>query len=50
MRSKFQRLLAEPAFTAAARGFAERYRGLKVEDIPERFAALAERLLASEAS
>jgi UDP:flavonoid glycosyltransferase YjiC (YdhE family) len=50
MRSKFQRLLAEPAFTAAAQGFAERYRGLKVEDIPERFAALAERLLASEAS
>jgi UDP:flavonoid glycosyltransferase YjiC (YdhE family) len=49
IREKFLRLLAEPAFTAAARGFAERYRGLKVEDIPERFAGLAERLLASEA-
>lgn len=49
MREKFQRLLAEPAFTAAARSFAERYRDLKVEDIPERFAGMAERLLASEA-
>ncbi|HEX7966339.1 MAG TPA: nucleotide disphospho-sugar-binding domain-containing protein [Gammaproteobacteria bacterium] len=49
MHAKFQRLLAEPAFTAAARDFAERYSRLEVEHIPERFAALAERLLASEA-
>ena len=47
MRAKFQRLLAEPAFAAAARGFAERYAGLEVEKNPERFAALAERLLGS---
>jgi UDP:flavonoid glycosyltransferase YjiC (YdhE family) len=49
MREKFQWLMAEPAFTAAAKDFAERYRDLKVEKIPERFAALAESLLASEA-
>jgi hypothetical protein len=49
MQQKFHRLMAEPAFTAAARGFAERYAGLKVEEIPERFAVLAERLIASEA-
>ena len=48
MRQKFQRLMAEPAFTAAARGFAERYAGLKVETIPERFATLAEGLLVTE--
>jgi UDP:flavonoid glycosyltransferase YjiC (YdhE family) len=48
MRQKFQRLTAEPAFTEAARAFAERYAALKVETIPERFAALAERLIASE--
>ena len=47
MREKFQRLLAEPAYTAAARAFAERYAGLEVEKNPERFAALAERLLGS---
>ena len=48
MREKFQRLLAEPAFTGAARAFAERYATLEVETIPERFATLAERLIASE--
>jgi len=48
MQQKFQRLLTEPAFTVAARAFAERYAGLEVETIPERFAALAERLIASE--
>jgi UDP-N-acetylglucosamine:LPS N-acetylglucosamine transferase len=48
MQQKFQRLMAEPAFTEAARTFAERYASLKVETIPERFAALAERLIASE--
>ena len=47
MREKFLRLLAEPTFTAAARAFAERYTGLEVEKNPERFAALAERLLGS---
>lgn len=47
MREKFLRLLAEPAYTAAARAFAERYAGLEVEKNPERFAALAERLLSS---
>ena len=47
MQQKFQRLLAEPAFTAAAGTFAERYRGLDVETAPARFAALAERLLKS---
>ncbi|HEY1773095.1 MAG TPA: glycosyltransferase [Gammaproteobacteria bacterium] len=50
MQQKFQRLIAEPAFTQAARVFAERYASLKVETIPERFAALAERLIASEVS
>lgn len=48
VQQKFQRLLAEPAFTEAARAFAERYVSLKVETIPERFATLAERLIASE--
>lgn len=48
MRQKFQRLMAEPSFTEAARAFAERYASLEVETIPERFAALAERLIASE--
>ena len=48
MRQKLRRLLAEPAFTEAARTFAERYVSLKVETIPERFAALAEGLIASE--
>lgn len=48
MRQKFQRLMAEPSFTEAARVFAERYASLEVETIPERFAALAERLIASE--
>ena len=48
MRQKFQRLVAEPSFTDAARAFAERYASLKVETIPERFAVLAERLIASE--
>jgi UDP:flavonoid glycosyltransferase YjiC (YdhE family) len=48
MRQKFQRLMAEPAFTEAARAFAERYASLNVETIPERFTALAERLIASE--
>jgi hypothetical protein len=47
MREKFLRLLAEPAYTTAARAFAERYAGLEVEKNPERFAALAERLLGS---
>jgi hypothetical protein len=49
MQQKFLRLMAEPAFTAAARDFAERYAALEVEQIPERFATLVERLLASEA-
>lgn len=49
MRQKLQRLLAEPGFTAAAGRFAERYRDLKIERIPERFADLVERLFASEA-
>lgn len=49
MRQKFQRLMAEPGITRAARGFAERYAGLEVEHIPERFAVLVEKLLASEA-
>jgi UDP-N-acetylglucosamine:LPS N-acetylglucosamine transferase len=48
MREKFLRLMAEPAFTAAARGFAERYASHQVETIPGRFAELAERLIASE--
>jgi hypothetical protein len=48
MREKFLRLMAEPAFTAAARGFAERYASHDVETIPARFADLAERLIASE--
>ena len=47
MREKFQRLLTEPSYTAAARAFAERYAGLEVGKNPERFAALAERLLGS---
>ena len=47
MRTKFQRLLAEPAFASAAGRFAERYTGLAVEKNPERFAALVERLLGS---
>jgi UDP:flavonoid glycosyltransferase YjiC (YdhE family) len=48
MREKFLRLMAEPGFTAAARGFAERHASHEVESIPTRFAALAERLIASE--
>jgi UDP:flavonoid glycosyltransferase YjiC (YdhE family) len=48
MRQKFQRLMAEPAFTGAARAFAERYASLEVETIPERFVTLAERLITSE--
>ena len=48
MREKFLRLMAEPAFTAAARTFAERYASHQVETVPGRFAALAERLLKSE--
>jgi UDP:flavonoid glycosyltransferase YjiC (YdhE family) len=48
MREKFLRLMAEPAFTAAARGFAERYASHQVETIPGRFAELAERLIAPE--
>ena len=47
MAQKFQRLLAEPTFTAAARAFAERYRGLDVESSPDRFTELTERLLKS---
>lgn len=50
MREKFLRLMAEPAFTVAARGFAERYASHDVETIPARFADLAERLIASEVS
>jgi hypothetical protein len=49
MRQKFQRLLAEPAFAEKARGFAEHHAGFDVQTVPGRFAALAERLLASEA-
>ena len=49
MRQKFQRLLAEPAFTEAAGGFAERHAGFEVQAIPGRFATLVETLLASEA-
>jgi hypothetical protein len=47
MRQKFLQLLAEPAYTAAARAFAERYAGLKVEQNPGRFAVLVEKLLGS---
>jgi len=47
MRQKFARLLEEASFTAAARAFAERYAALAVEKNPERFAALAEKLLGS---
>lgn len=47
MRQKFARLLEETSFTSAARAFAERYAGLAVEKNPERFAALAEKLLGS---
>lgn len=47
MAQKFQRLLAEPTFSAAAGAFAERYRALDVESSPARFAALTERLLKS---
>ncbi len=47
MAGKFQRLLAEPAFGAAAETFAERYRDLDVESSPARFAALTEKLLKS---
>lgn len=47
MRKKFLQLLDEPAYTAAARVFAERYTGLEVEKNPERFALLAESLLSS---
>ena len=46
MRQKLGRLLQEPVWTEAARRFAERYAGLEVERIPERFAALAESLIA----
>jgi len=49
MRQKLQRLLGEPAFTEKARGFAEHHAGFNVQAIPERFAVLAERLIASEA-
>lgn len=45
MQSKFLQLLAEPKYTAAARTFAERYAGLKVEENPGRFAALVEKLV-----
>ena len=49
MRQKFTRLMAEPAFTAAAQNFGERLAAHKVEPIPTRFVALAETLLAAEA-
>lgn len=49
MQQKFQRLLAEPAFTEAAKAFAERHAGFEVQGIPGRFVTLVERLLASEA-
>lgn len=48
MRDKLVRLMAEPAFSLAAGGFAERHASHEVETIPARFAALAERLIASE--
>ena len=47
MQQKFLQLLSEPAYTVAARAFAERYAGLEVEKNPERFALLTERLLSS---
>jgi hypothetical protein len=47
MREKFRRLLAEPAFSQAARDFAGRYAGLDVEKVPERFAGRVEALLRS---
>ena len=46
MQHKLKRLLEEPAFSEAARRFAERYADLKVEKIPERFARQVERILA----
>jgi len=49
MRLKLGRLLQEPDWHSAARRFAERYAGLEVERIPERFVQLVEKLLASEA-
>ena len=49
MRDKFLRLMAEPAFSSAAKRFAERHASHEVDTIPARFAALAERLIASEA-
>ena len=49
MRLKLERLLREPDWRAAACRFAERYAGLKVEQVPGRFADLVEKLLASEA-
>lgn len=47
MRQKLSRLLEEASFTSTARTFAERYAALAVEKNPERFAALAEKLLGS---
>jgi UDP:flavonoid glycosyltransferase YjiC (YdhE family) len=46
MQHKLKRLLEEPAFTQAARSFAERYEDLDVEKIPERFARQVEGILA----
>ena len=50
MRQKFQRLLAEPTFSEAAKGFAERHADFDVKGVPTRFVTLVERLLASEAT
>lgn len=47
MRRKLERLLKEPDFGTSARAFAERYTGLNVQAIPERFAALTEKVLAA---
>lgn len=46
MRQKLERLLGEPGYQTAARRFAERHAGLELQRIPERFAVLAESLIA----
>ena len=46
MRQKLERLLGDSSWQAAAGRFAERHAGLELEGIPERFAALAESLIA----
>lgn len=47
MRQKLQRLLQEPAFTMAARRFAERYKAMDAEELTLHFLKRVERLLAA---